>query len=134
MLRTCGASAPPTQTTTSGGPPTWLRCLTPSLRGADGRGPSSGRDGAGRALGWKPDTNFTDGVKRTVDRLRGILDPQPGRACPGLTAPNTIPHHPRDPDQTTNRPTYKGHVQYEPGLSPVHDTLALHLGFAVLLF
>src|SRR5271156_4618477 len=43
MLRTCGASAPPIQTSTFGGPPTWLRCLTLSLRGADGRGPSSGR-------------------------------------------------------------------------------------------
>lgn len=32
---------------------------------------------AGRALGWQPDTNLADGVKRTVDWLRGILDPQP---------------------------------------------------------
>jgi len=51
--------------------------LTPSLRGTDGRGPSSGRAGAARALGWKPDTNLTDCVKRTVDWLLGILDPNP---------------------------------------------------------
>ena len=31
---------------------------------------------AGRVLGWKPDTDLTDGIKRTVDWLRGILDPQ----------------------------------------------------------
>src|SRR5271168_118391 len=30
-----------------------------------------------RELGWKPDTDLTDGIKRTVDWLRGILDPQP---------------------------------------------------------
>jgi UDP-glucose 4-epimerase len=28
-------------------------------------------------LGWKPDTELTEGIKRTVDWLRGILDPQP---------------------------------------------------------
>ena len=32
---------------------------------------------AGRVLGWKPDTELTEGIKRTVDWLRGILDPQP---------------------------------------------------------
>jgi UDP-glucose 4-epimerase len=32
---------------------------------------------AGRALGWKPDTDLTDGIKRTVEWLRGILDPHP---------------------------------------------------------
>ncbi len=32
---------------------------------------------AGRVLGWKPDTDLTEGIKRTVDWLRGILDPQP---------------------------------------------------------
>ena len=31
----CGASATPIQTTTSGGPPTWLPCLTPLLHGKD---------------------------------------------------------------------------------------------------
>ena len=30
---------------------------------------------AGRELGWKPDTDLTDGVKRTVDWLRTLLDP-----------------------------------------------------------
>ncbi|HTQ22735.1 GDP-mannose 4,6-dehydratase [Mycobacterium sp.] len=33
---------------------------------------------AGRELGWKPDTELTEGIKRTVDWLRGILDPHPG--------------------------------------------------------
>jgi UDP-glucose 4-epimerase len=28
-------------------------------------------------LGWKPDTDLTDGIKRTVDWLRDIVDPQP---------------------------------------------------------
>jgi UDP-glucose 4-epimerase len=32
---------------------------------------------AGRVLGWKPDTDLTEGITRTVDWLRGILDPQP---------------------------------------------------------
>ena len=32
---------------------------------------------AGRVLGWKPDTDLTEGIKRTVDWLRGILDSQP---------------------------------------------------------
>jgi UDP-glucose 4-epimerase len=32
---------------------------------------------AGRLLGWKPDTDLTEGIKRTVDWLRGVLDPQP---------------------------------------------------------
>jgi UDP-glucose 4-epimerase len=32
---------------------------------------------AGRMLGWKPDTDLTDGIKRTVDWLRDIVDPQP---------------------------------------------------------
>ncbi|HWX98834.1 MAG TPA: GDP-mannose 4,6-dehydratase [Mycobacterium sp.] len=32
---------------------------------------------AGRELGWKPDTDLTDGIKRTVDWLRALLDPQP---------------------------------------------------------
>ena len=32
---------------------------------------------AGRVLGWKPDTDLTEGIKRTIDWLRGILDPQP---------------------------------------------------------
>jgi UDP-glucose 4-epimerase len=32
---------------------------------------------AGRALGWKPGTGLTDGIKRTVDWLRAILDPHP---------------------------------------------------------
>jgi UDP-glucose 4-epimerase len=31
---------------------------------------------AGRVLGWKPDTDLAEGIKRTVDWLRGILDPQ----------------------------------------------------------
>jgi hypothetical protein len=46
--------------------------LTPSLRGG---GPSSGLPG--RAGRWKPNTDLTDGVKRTVDWLLGILDPHP---------------------------------------------------------
>jgi UDP-glucose 4-epimerase len=29
---------------------------------------------AGRVLGWKPDTDLTEGIKRTVDWLRGVLD------------------------------------------------------------
>ena len=32
---------------------------------------------AGRELGWKPETDITEGIKRTVDWLRGILDPHP---------------------------------------------------------
>src|ERR1700751_5873602 len=32
---------------------------------------------AGRLLGWKPDTDLTEVIKRTVDWLRGVLDPQP---------------------------------------------------------
>jgi len=32
---------------------------------------------AGRVLGWRPDTELTEGIKRTVEWLRGILDPQP---------------------------------------------------------
>ncbi len=32
---------------------------------------------AGRVLGWKPDTELNEGIKRTVDWQRGILDPQP---------------------------------------------------------
>jgi UDP-glucose 4-epimerase len=32
---------------------------------------------AGRVLGWKPDTDLTEGIKRTVDWLRAILDPRP---------------------------------------------------------
>jgi UDP-glucose 4-epimerase len=32
---------------------------------------------AGRVLGWKPDTDLTDGIKRTVEWLRAILDPHP---------------------------------------------------------
>jgi UDP-glucose 4-epimerase len=32
---------------------------------------------AGRVLGWKPDTDLTEGIKRTVDWLRGRLDPHP---------------------------------------------------------
>jgi len=30
---------------------------------------------AGRMLGWKPDTDLAEGIKRTVDWLRGVLDP-----------------------------------------------------------
>jgi UDP-glucose 4-epimerase len=30
---------------------------------------------AGRVLGWKPDTDLTDGIKRTVGWLRDTLDP-----------------------------------------------------------
>jgi UDP-glucose 4-epimerase len=30
---------------------------------------------AGRVLGWKPDTDLTEGIKRTVEWLRAILDP-----------------------------------------------------------
>src|SRR5271169_4138328 len=44
MPPTCAARAPPIQTSTSGLPPTWLRCLTPSPRGTDStcqaRGPA----------------------------------------------------------------------------------------------
>jgi UDP-glucose 4-epimerase len=32
---------------------------------------------AGRLLGWKPDTDVTEGIKRTVHWLRGLLDPCP---------------------------------------------------------
>ncbi|MGO9506918.1 MAG: GDP-mannose 4,6-dehydratase [Mycobacterium sp.] len=32
---------------------------------------------AGRVLGWKPDTDLTEGIKRTVDWLRANLDPDP---------------------------------------------------------
>jgi UDP-glucose 4-epimerase len=32
---------------------------------------------ATRVLGWKPDTDLTEGIKRTVDWLRGLLDPRP---------------------------------------------------------
>ena len=32
---------------------------------------------AGELLGWKPDTDLTKGIKRTVDWLRAFLDPHP---------------------------------------------------------
>jgi UDP-glucose 4-epimerase len=32
---------------------------------------------AGRVLGWKPDTDLTEGIKRTVDWLRALLDQRP---------------------------------------------------------
>jgi UDP-glucose 4-epimerase len=32
---------------------------------------------AARVLGWRPDTDLTEGIKHTVDWLRDILDPQP---------------------------------------------------------
>jgi UDP-glucose 4-epimerase len=32
---------------------------------------------AGRVVGWKPDTDLSEGIKRTVDWLRGGLDPHP---------------------------------------------------------
>jgi UDP-glucose 4-epimerase len=32
---------------------------------------------AGRVLGWKPDTDLTEGIKRTVDWLHTLLDPDP---------------------------------------------------------
>jgi UDP-glucose 4-epimerase len=32
---------------------------------------------AGRMLGWKPDIDLTEGINRTVDWLRGLLDPSP---------------------------------------------------------
>jgi UDP-glucose 4-epimerase len=32
---------------------------------------------AGRVLGWKPDTDLTQGVKRTIEWLRAIPDPSP---------------------------------------------------------
>jgi UDP-glucose 4-epimerase len=32
---------------------------------------------AGRVLGWKPDTNLTEGIERTIDWLRAVLDPHP---------------------------------------------------------
>jgi UDP-glucose 4-epimerase len=32
---------------------------------------------AGRVLGWKPDTDLTEGIKGTVDWLRALLDPSP---------------------------------------------------------
>ncbi|OBG23074.1 GDP-mannose 4,6-dehydratase [Mycobacterium sp. 852002-51057_SCH5723018] len=35
---------------------------------------------ASRMLGWKPDTDLVQGVKRTVDWLRAILDPRPAGA------------------------------------------------------
>ena len=31
---------------------------------------------AGRVLGWKPDTDLTEGIQRTVDWLRALLDPR----------------------------------------------------------
>jgi UDP-glucose 4-epimerase len=33
---------------------------------------------AGQVLGWKPDIDLTEGIERTVDWLRGRLDPHPG--------------------------------------------------------
>jgi UDP-glucose 4-epimerase len=35
---------------------------------------------AARVLGWKPDIDLTEGIERTVDWLRGVLDPQPALA------------------------------------------------------
>jgi UDP-glucose 4-epimerase len=32
---------------------------------------------AGRVLGWKPDTNLTEGIERTIDWLRAVLDRHP---------------------------------------------------------
>ena len=37
---------------------------------------------AGRVLGWKPDTDLGEGIKRTVDWLRTILDPHPAALSP----------------------------------------------------
>ena len=37
---------------------------------------------AGRVLGWKPDTDLTDGIKGTIDWLRGRLDPRPAASTP----------------------------------------------------
>ena len=48
---------------------------------------------AGRVLGWKPNTELTQGIKRTVAWLHGILDP-PRYTLPGLRASmrsNTTP-------------------------------------------
>ena len=50
---------------------------------------------AGRVLGWKPDTDLTEGIKRTVDWLRGTPRSSPGCTRPGLRGPNATPHHPR---------------------------------------
>jgi UDP-glucose 4-epimerase len=32
---------------------------------------------AGRVLGWKPDMDLRDGIKRTVDWLRSLVDSRP---------------------------------------------------------
>jgi UDP-glucose 4-epimerase len=32
---------------------------------------------AGRVLGWRPDTDLSEGIVRTVEWLRGILEPHP---------------------------------------------------------
>jgi UDP-glucose 4-epimerase len=32
---------------------------------------------AGRVLGWKPDTDLSEGIKRTVHWLRALHDPRP---------------------------------------------------------
>jgi UDP-glucose 4-epimerase len=32
---------------------------------------------AGQVLGWRPDTDLTEGIKHPVDWLRDIRDPQP---------------------------------------------------------
>jgi len=32
---------------------------------------------ARKVLGWKPDTDITEGIKRTVDWMRALLDPRP---------------------------------------------------------
>ena len=37
---------------------------------------------ADRVLGWNPDTDLTEGIKRTVDWLRARLDPHPAVLVP----------------------------------------------------
>ncbi len=37
---------------------------------------------AGRVLGWRPDTDLTEGIKRTVDWLRALRDPHPAALAP----------------------------------------------------
>lgn len=53
-------------------PPAYAEARTGEVQ-ASALDPSRAR----RMLGWKPDTDLSEGIKRTLVWLRGVLDPQP---------------------------------------------------------
>jgi UDP-glucose 4-epimerase len=59
---------------------------------------------AGRVLGWKPDTDLTDGIRQTVDWLRALLDPRPTALASGFSgqkraAFSSLPENGHIPDE-----------------------------------